>query len=296
MKSNTRIITHEFDYQAPKTVEELLSLLTRYEERASILAGGTDLVSQIKMGKASPEVVLDIRKLDGLKGIQKTGGVIRIGPVNSFRTVMEEFADDRVHAALHEAIYSIGKTQVLNMGTIGGNLANGSPKADTAPPLLVFGAQVKLAGEKGERTIDLQEFYKGANSTVMATNELLAEIRFEAMDPAASSAFEKKTRVGADISKISCAVAVKREGDNCAWCRIALGAAAPVPMRTPEAEALLGGQKVDQALIERASTQVSREINPPERGRISADYRRHLAGVIFKDAFWRAWNRSGETK
>ena len=285
---NTRLISHEFEYHAPQTLQKALELLSHYGPQAKILAGGTDLVGHLKFGKRTPAHVIDIKKLNELKSISK-GSVIKIGAGNNFKTVQDFFADSTDYAGLYESIYSIGKTQVLNMGTVGGNLANGSPKADTAPPLLTYNARIKLVDLNGERTLDLKEFHTGPNKTVMAENEILTEIEFDALPPNTSSAFEKTARVGADISKITCAVTVVREAGLCKSCRIACGAAAPVPMRTPRAEKLINGKSVDNQLIKKVALQVGKEIDPPAWGRTSQEYRRHMVAVMFTDGFWRAW-------
>ena len=289
---NTRLISHEFEYHAPQTLQKALELLSRYGPQAKILAGGTDLIGHLKFGKRTPAHLIDIKKLAELKSISK-GTVITIGSGNNFKTVQDFFAGSIVYAGLYESIYSIGKTQVLNMATVGGNLANGSPKADTAPPLLTYDARIKLVSLNGERTLDLKEFHTGPNNTVMADNEILTEIEFDALPSHASSAFEKTARVGADISKITCAVTVVREGDICRSCRIACGAAAPVPMRTPRAEELINGKPVEKQLIENVALQVGKEIEPPARGRTSREYRRHMVAVMFTDGFWRAWQKAG---
>ena len=292
---NTRLISHEFEYHAPQTLQKALELLSHYGPQAKILAGGTDLVGHLKFGKRTPAHVIDIKKLNELKSISK-GSVIKIGAGNNFKTVQDFFADSTDYAGLYESIYSIGKTQVLNMGTVGGNLANGSPKADTAPPLLTYNARIKLVDLNGERTLDLKEFHTGPNKTVMAENEILTEIEFDALPPNTSSAFEKTARVGADISKITCAVTVVREAGLCKSCRIACGAAAPVPMRTPRAEKLINGKSVDKQLIEKVALQIGKEIDPPAWGRTSQEYRRHMVAVMFTDGFWRAWEKAGGEK
>ncbi len=292
---NTRLISHEFEYHAPPNPAKGPGALSRYGPQAKILAGGTDLIGQLKFGKRTPAHVIDIKKLAELKSISK-GTVIKIGAGNNFKTVQDCFAGNIVYAGLYESIYSIGKTQVLNMGTVGGNLANGSPKADTAPPLLTYDARIKLVSLNGERTLDLKEFHTGPNKTVIADNEILTEIEFDALPSHTSSAFEKKARVGADISKITCAVAVVREGSVCKSCRIACGAAAPVPMRTPRAEELINGKAVEKQLIENVALQVGKEINPPDWGRTSREYRRQMVAVMFRDGFWRAWQKAGGEK
>jgi len=296
VEMNTRIISHEFEYFAPNSIQETLTLLDQHGSEAKIIAGGTDLVSQMKMGKRTPAYIIDIKRI---KELQYIAGdmVLKIGAGNNLRGVMNFFLPASVpYAGLYEAIRSIGKTQVLNMATIGGNLCNGSPKADTAPPLLTYDARIKLVSLKGERILALKDFHSGPNRTIMEANELMTEIQLDKLPKGTSSAFEKKARVGADISKITCAVTVVRDGDVCRSCRIALGAAAPVPMRAFQAESMLTGKIMNDALTEETSQQVAQEINPPTVGRTHPEYRRHLAAVMFKDGFRRAWQQAGGGK
>jgi carbon-monoxide dehydrogenase medium subunit len=183
------------------------------------------------------------------------------------------------------------------MGTIGGNLCNASPSADTAPPLIVFNARVKLLRRASERTLDLQEFFKGVNCTALGPDEMMVEILLDPPRPNTGSAFMKISRVGADISKVSCAVALERKADLCLSCRVALGAVAPVPMRANGAEGILEGKKVETRLVEAAAQRVAEEIKPIADIRSTAEYRRWVATVIFRDVFWKAWRRAaGEEK
>jgi CO/xanthine dehydrogenase FAD-binding subunit len=199
--------------------------------------------------------------------------------------------EGRYHS-LTEAIESIGKIQVLTVGTIGGNLSNGSPKSDTAPPLITYDARVRVVSARSERVIPLRELHTGFNETVMAPNELMTEIQFDAFPPGRASAFRKIARVACDISKLTCAVSVERDGDVCRSCSIALGAAGPVPQQPRAAVALLTDQVVNDDLLDRVGQEVSREIDPPKAGRCSAEYRREAAAVLFKDAFETAWERA----
>jgi len=292
---NTRILTQEFDYFVPETTRETLELLGQYGSEAKILAGGTDLLTQLKQEKVSPDYLINIMRISELNHIEEAGG-LRIGSATKLCDIKQYCAKDGKYTALYEALCSLGKIQVLNMGTIGGNLCNGSPAADTAPPLLVFNGKVKLLSERGERTLDLTDFFKGVNNTAMAPDEMMIEINLDPVPDDMGSAFIKIARVGADISKITCAAAVERHGDICASCRIALGAVAPVPMRAKEAENILQGNKIDRSLVEKAGKKVSEEISPINDIRSTAEYRRNIAAILFKDVFWKAWQRAGGEK
>jgi len=292
---NTRILTQEFDYFVPETTRETLELLGQYGSEAKILAGGTDLLTQLKQEKVSPDYLINIMRISELNHIEEAGG-LRIGSATKLCDIKQYCAKDGKYTALYEALCSLGKIQVLNMGTIGGNLCNGSPAADTAPPLLVFNGKVKLLSERGERTLDLTDFFKGVNNTAMAPDEMMIEINLDPVPDDMGSVFIKIARVGADISKITCAAAVERHGDICASCRIALGAVAPVPMRAKEAENILQGNKIDRSLVEKAGKKVSEEISPINDIRSTAEYRRNIAAILFKDVFWKAWQRAGGEK
>ena len=201
MMVNTRILTQEFDYFVPETIRETLELLRQYGSEAKILAGGTDLITQLKQEKISPDYLINIMKIPELNHIEETGG-LRIGSATKLCDIKEYCAKDRKYTALYEALCSLGKIQVLNMGTIGGNICNGSPAADTAPPLLAFNGRVKLLSERGERVLDLTDFFKGVNNTAMAPDEMMIEIHLDPAPDDTGSAFTKIARVGADISKI----------------------------------------------------------------------------------------------
>jgi CO/xanthine dehydrogenase FAD-binding subunit len=288
---DTRIIAHEFDFMAPKSVSEVLDLLGRYGSKARIMAGGTDLLVLLKMERIAPEIIINVMKIPELDYVKEDGG-LRIGAAARLRTIRDYCAKERGYAALHDAISVLGKPQVWNMGTMAGNLCNASPAADTAPPLLVYNGRAKLLGRSGERTLEIGEFFKGVNRTALEEGELLVEIQTENVSEGTGSAFMKMSRVGADISKVTCAVAVEREGNRCRSCRIALGAVAPVPMRAKAAENLIQGTEVDETVIEKTSRQVALEIRPIDDVRSTAEYRREAAKSLFKDVFSKAWRRA----
>lgn len=288
---NSRIIAHEFEYLAPKSLKEAFEQLRQYGPNAKIFAGGTDVVVQLKEERISAACLIHIMGIPELQGF-KEGKVLKIGATTKLREV-REYVRRSGHTALFEAISVLAKPQVWNMGTLAGNICNASPAADTAPPLLVFGARVKLVKSRGERILDLEDFFQGVNKTAMTPEEILVEIQMDSIKKGMGSAFRKNARVGADISKVTCAVSVLREGGQCTGCRIALGAVAPVPMRAKEAEGMLLAKKVDTALVKKVSLKVSQVVEPMDDVRSTAEYRRQLAGVLFRDVFWRAWHRAG---
>jgi CO/xanthine dehydrogenase FAD-binding subunit len=288
---DTRIIAHEFDFMAPKKVSEVLDLLEQYGSKAKIMAGGTDLLVLLKMERIAPEVIINVMKIKELDYIKEEKG-LRIGATTKLGRIRDHCAKERRYAALYEAVSVLGKPQVWNMGTMAGNLCNASPAADTAPPLLVYNGRVKLLGKGGERTLGLEEFFEGVNRTALSEGELLVEIQTQNISEHTGSAFMKMARVGADISKVTCAVAVEREGNRCTACRIALGAVAPFPVRAKGAEGLIQGTEVDEGVLEQASGQVAQEVRPIDDVRSTAEYRRDVAKTLFKDVFSKAWRRA----
>jgi len=289
---NTRILVHEFDYVTPGTLQEALQLVNEHGEEAKVIAGGTDLVVQMKQEIISPSLLISIAKLEELRNIKEEDAVT-MGAAVRLCDALNFFKKDERFAALSDALGLLAEVQVRNMGTLGGNLCNASPAADSAPPLLVFDAQVRLESIKGQRSLSLEDFFKGVNKTDLSSNELMIEIQIPFPRQGTGSAFMKSTRVGADISKISCALMIEREGEVCASCRIAFGAVAPVPMRAKEAEAFLKGKKVDEALLKEAGDIISGEINPITDIRSTAEYRKEIAKVLFRDVFHVAWKRAG---
>jgi probable selenate reductase FAD-binding subunit len=289
---NTRILTREFDYHRPDSLEEAFELLAEYGDAAKVIAGGTDVVPQLKYEKIAPHHLITLMKISGLSDITEEKGRLSIGACARLRDVKQVCAQGRKYAALHDALRSIGKVQVMNMGTLGGNLCTASPAADSVPPLLVLNGRVTLASREGSRTLDLEDFIVGPYTADMAADEIMTEIQIPPADDHQGSAFLKVARVAADISKLSCAVALQRDAQRCVACRIALGAVAPLPMRIKGAEKLLGGRQIDSNLIDEAASSVSAEIRPVSDVRSTEAYRRQVAVVIFKDVFASAWQRA----
>jgi carbon-monoxide dehydrogenase medium subunit len=290
---NTRILTQEFDYHRPGSLAAAFELLAEYGDTAKMIAGGTDVVPQLKYEKIAPDHLVTLMEISGLSDINEGKGGLSIGACARLRDVKQACARGPKYAALHDALGSIGKVQVMNMGTLGGNLCTASPAADSVPPLLVLNGRVTLASPEGSRTLDVEEFITGPYAAAMAANEIMTEIHIPPGQDHQGSAFLKVARVAADISKLSCAVALQRDADRCVSCRIALGAVAPLPLRINGAEELLGGKQMDPALLDEAAASVSAEIRPISDVRSTEAYRRQVAAVIFKDVFDMAWERAG---
>ena len=209
------------------------------------------------MGELHPEILINLSRIPALRYLIEEKG-FRLGALTSFRDLEKSRVIKEKYTALFEAARSVSSVQIKTMGTVGGNLCHGSPAADSAPPLIVFGGKVKLVENGSERILPVEDFFVGPGQTVLSPKEILVEIQIPESAVRMGSAFLKMGRVAADLSKVSVAVAMVREGDVCKDCRIALGAVAKTPLRAKKGEEILKGKKVTEALIEKTGEQVSR--------------------------------------
>jgi carbon-monoxide dehydrogenase medium subunit len=280
----------KFNYLAPTTLDEALSLLAQYKSKARVIAGGTDLVPKLKRREVkAPEYVIDLKGIPGLDKIrQDTGGLslgalVTIGVVESSPLIQQKFA------ILAQAAQSMASPQVRNRGTIAGNICNAVPSADSAPALLTLGARLKLISRKGERTINIEDFFTGPNRTALTDEEILLEIKIPDMPPKSKGVYLKLSpRRAMDLAIVGAAVVVVPEDGICKDIRIALGAVAPTPLRTMKAETVLKGQKFNDNLIEKAAKAAAAETSPIDDHRASAEYRRDMIEVLVKRAIKQA--------
>ena len=288
---NSHIVAQEFEYLEPKTIEEAVLQLNTYGDKAKVIAGGTDLIVRMKTDRVHPEYLINIARIPALRYLVDDKG-LRIGALTPFEELEKWTLIREKYTALFEAARSISRTQIKHMGTVGGNLCNASPAADSAPPLLVLGGRVKLVEGGRERVVPLEDFYVGPGKTILSPKELLVEVQLPESKDGTGSAFLKVVRVAADPAKLNVAVAIEREKDVCRDCRIALGSVAPKPFPTIEAEDILKGKRLTMDLIERASQRASEEIQPITDIRSTVEYRREVTKVIVRDALKLAWERA----
>ncbi|ADV64842.1 FAD binding domain-containing protein [Desulfurococcus mucosus] len=275
----------EVKYHRPASLEEALELLGKLSGKARILAGGTDLVLDLKIKRYDVSDLIDVSGLKELKYITDEGGVLRIGAL----TTIQEIADSTIVAEktplLKKAAEEFAYWQVRNIATIGGNLCNASPAADTAPPLMVHEAWVRAVSMDGERRIPLKEFFKGPRTTALKPNEILAEVSIPySQGEAWRYAYHKLgRRRGHDISVVSIAVAVRVEEGVFRDVRIALGSVAPTPVRAWSVEEELKGREASVENINRAVEKITGDIKPISDARASAEYRLHVSKELLRD-------------
>jgi carbon-monoxide dehydrogenase medium subunit len=274
-------------FYRPGTVRETLRLLQNGKNRARVVAGGTDLVVE---ADRSIRFLIDITHA-GLSYIRRRGKACVIGATTTMATIENSPAIRALASGiLARAASACGSVQIRNMATLGGNLANGSPAADTATPLLALDAEVVLADARGRRKMPLAAFYSGLGKT----KALLVEVAIPAPPRGGRWSFQKLGRTESDISLVNAAAGLQLDSQGRAkWVRIALGAVAPTPIRAVNAEKLVVGRKVDESTLAEVCDEVAREVRPITDVRASAEYRREMSRVLVRRALEECAARTG---
>ena len=275
----------DFEYFAPKTVDEALSLLSRYGEEAKIIAGGQSMLVIMRQGLFAPEYLIDIKGISALEYIKNDEGKgLRIGALTIHRDIEKSPVIQKHFGVLSEMERNLATIQTRNWGTIGGNLCHGDPAGDPAPVFIALNAKLKLASSAGERIIDMEEFSKDYLEVDLQTGEMLTEIQVPIPPARTGTAYEKLMVMKGDMGTVSAAVSITlRPGDGvCENVRIALGSAASVPLRARKAESRLAGKVINDVLLAEAGEVASTEAAPPSDVHGSAKYRREMVKVFVK--------------
>ena len=272
------------EYFGPRSVSETLQLLGKWKGEAKLIAGGTNVVPYIRAKVSRREVLIDLSHLKNLSYIKEEKKRIRIGALTTMSELVASLAIQKPARILHDAVWQIGNPLVRNRATIAGNLADASPAADSAVPLLVLDASVVVEKHKGKRKqISIDEFFAGPNKTVLKRDELIREIVFPKPNPSARTAYSKLgLRNAMAISLVSVGVMAELEKGKCNRVRIALGAVAPTPRRACGVENLLVGQVITEELIDQCCEAVQKEIQPITDVRSTLEYRRSMTAVLLK--------------
>lgn len=272
----------EFDLHQPTTLSQALTLLASADEQVRPLAGGTDVIVDVRGLRSNPDTLVALSGVEELRGIHQNNGSLHLGASTTASTLLR---DPRLssYTALCEAAAVFANPMIRNLATVAGNLVSASPAGDLLPPLLALDAQVELASASGSRTMRLDEFFIGSRRTARQNNELVTELILPTQRAHTASAFYKLGLRQADaISLVSVAVWLERDGDAIRDVRIALGAVAPRPIRAARAEELLRGQPFTEALARQAGDTAVSECAPIDDLRASAAYRRRMVGVYVR--------------
>jgi carbon-monoxide dehydrogenase medium subunit len=272
-----------FEYFEPTTLGEAAALLARYGGRAQPLAGGTDLLVELKEQLRRAECVVNIKRIPGMDALTYDAREgLRIGALVTAREVELSNFVLKHYVSLAQATRELGSIQVRNRATIVGNICRASPSADTLPPLIADSASVRIVGGKGERTVRLEDFFTGPGKTVLAVDELVTELLLPPPPPGTRKVYIKHGRRKAmELATVGVAVTLNTD------VKIVLGAVAPTPIRARRAEHLLRGKTLTGELIAQAAKAAADESRPISNVRASADYRREMVEVLTRRALQR---------
>jgi len=273
---------HDFTYEAPGTVDEAVRLLAAPGDGARVLCGGTDILIQMRAGVRKPSRLVDVKGIPELRQIKfdpKSG--LRLGAAVACIEIFENELMQKHYPGLTEAAHLIGSTQIQSRASVGGNLCNGSPAADTTPALIALSAVAHIVGPGGARDVPVEEFVTGPGQTVMKPGELLVELRIAAPKPHSSDAYLRLIpRNEMDIAVVGVGTALTLDGNRCVAAKIALGAVGPTQIVARKAGESLVGKTLDDAAIENAGRLASEVCTPIDDMRGTAEYRRHITGVL----------------
>jgi CO/xanthine dehydrogenase FAD-binding subunit len=272
-----------FDVFEPTTLSEALNTLAQEGDAGAALAGGTDLLLRIRRGARRYRSVVNIKFVPGLNGLtwNKRDG-LSFGALTTFRAIETDANVRACYPALAEAARVVAGVQLRNLATIGGNLGNGSPSADSVPPLVALGATVAIASSAAVRTLPVEACLTGPGRTVLAPGEVFTTIHIPVPAPRSSNAFARfspRSAMDIGIASVAAAIALDAAG-RCTHCRIALGAVSPIPLRASAAEAALLGERLTPALAGRAGHLAAEAAQPISDIRATAGYRRAIVQVL----------------
>lgn len=274
----------DYELKVPHDLPEALALLAQEQSAWQPFAGGTDLMVLFEAGKLAHKRFVSIWHLPELRGIEETDEQITLGALTTYAQVRANATLQREFPLLCQAASETGGLAIQNRGTLGGNIANASPAADSPPALVVYEAELELISTRGARWINYQDFHTGYKTTVMRADELLARIRLPRRTDGFRQYYRKVgTRKAQAISKVCCAALARLEGERIAEARIALGSVAPTVLRCVRTEALLRGQRLDADLIAAAKSEIAREVVPIDDIRSTASYRRAVAANLLAE-------------
>ena len=285
-----------FDYFEPTSLDEAGGLLREGKGARKPLAGGTDIVIQLRRRVVSPEGLVNLKRIPELSGWAcEPGQGLRLGACTPMRDLETSAAVGERFPSIREALRVVGSLQLRNIASVGGNLCNASPSADTAPPLMVLGATASLWTDDQRETVPVEDFFKGPGASVLGTGGLLVAVEVPEPAPLTGDAFERFTpRSAMDIAIASAAAAVTLDaaGQKVQAVRIALGAVAPTPIRAPGAEDLVRDKVPTPKLLEWAGAAAMEECRPIDDIRGSANYRKELIRILVQRVLRQAVERA----
>jgi len=281
----------KFDYHTPVTIDDALAILERYQGEARVLAGGQSLVPMMNFRLATPAAIIDLNRIPGLAKVEAINGMVSIGAMARQRQV--EFAPlvAKELPLLTEALRWVGHLPTRTRGTIGGSIAHADPAAEIPMVLQALAGEVVARGPQGERRIAAPDLFLSPLTTALSPDEILTEVRFPVMPPEACHAIEEFSRRKGDFAIAAIAVMLVRDGERCTMARLATAGIGPVPVRLPDAERILEQRGLGEAAVAAAAQRAAELVEPMSDHNASADFRRHLTGVLARRAVLKARDR-----
>lgn len=271
-----------FQFAAPNTLAEAILVMSKAGGGAKPLVGGTDLIAQVKENRRSPSIVVDIKRIPEMRRLEYARDGLHLGAaVPCFDTYEHPDVQNR-YPAVFDSARLVGSIQIQNRASIGGNVCNASPSADTVPALLVYEGRAVVIGPKGRREVPLDAFFKGPGQSVLATDELLVEVVLPPPPVHSTSHYQRfipREEMDIAVAGVASLLALDAKG-VCVRARIALAAVAPTPVRAKAAEAVLEGKRVTPALIQQAADAAVQAAKPISDVRGGAEYRKELVRVL----------------
>jgi carbon-monoxide dehydrogenase medium subunit len=274
-----------FEFHQPTTLEEASRLLVDLGDGAMVYAGGTDIIPRTKLKKLAPDHLVNIKGIDALKEIDFDGEILKLGALVRFNDIIFSDVIKEHFPILAEVARSVASHQVRNLATVGGNICNAAPSADSVPILIALGAKVNIYTAQGETDMPLEEFFKGPGEVELQRGDILTNIILKKPTESTGFAYQKhKIRKTLEIAIVGVAVALEMDGENCKDARIVVGAAAPTPIRCPKAEELLKGTTLGVKEVRNAGKAAAKEVSPIDDVRGTAEYRREMTRICLKRA------------
>lgn len=285
----------DFDYEAPANLSDALEVLTRANGSARPLAGGTDLIDHVRNGRLTPDLLVDLKKLPELNALDVSAGGLRLGASVPCWRIYESPEITKQYSALADSCRIIGGVQIQSRASVGGNLCNSGPAADSIPSLIALGGVCVLASAAGRREVPVEDFCTAPGKNVLKPGEILVELKFPV--PASHSGshyrrFIPRNEMDIAVVGVGAAVVLDASGQNFVSGRIALGAVAPTPLFARKAGELLAGQPVNDETIAAAAQAAQTVATPITDMRGTAEYRRHLVGVLTRRVLETAVSRA----
>ena len=284
------------EYIKPSDLSDLHHIMEEYKGRTTVIAGGTNLIPEMRNGEKAPELLLDISDMTELSYIREDNGNIAIGATTTIAEMTASPVLLDSSPILASAAKQLGNPLTRNRATLGGNLANASPCADTAPPLLALDASVEILSPGGKtRQVPLSKFFHGYKFTDLVKGEILTRVTFARPNNSIKGSHTKMgLRNAASICVASVAVTLDMDGKRCRKARVAAGSVAPIPMRAHRVEKLLEDKEINAALLDECAAVVKAEISPISDIRGSADYRTYVTAALLRENLSKAASLESE--